>query len=406
MIRMMERGIAIFIDESGSTLLDDRTTDRRYYVSAAIIVEASQIDTLNSMVDTISNRFNNGQALKSSKIGYNIDRRLRLLEELKEVPFQYIAIVIDKQSIDEKSGLRYKQVFYKNINGLLYSQVARSSSWKVHAYVDSYGAEVYQSSAFDYFTSRSDFFSGVEFHREADERKRLVQVADIISGSLRIWFVRGLNIDEKHKRLRALLREKEISLKCWPVLYSVPESIPVDSTNDEMDNRICETMLTTAANLIARYESSDKIEELRRCEVLKRLIEAKIEGRTVYCDYLIEMVNRGGSRPIGRKAFLSEVIGGLRREGIVITGTNKGYSLATTMSDIRAYLHQDRTVILPMLSKLECARKTLRVNSQIDILLGEENKELKACVDAMSNLHLSQFANQQEIDDENVIPTE
>ena len=242
--------------------------------------------------------------------------------------------------------------------------------------------------------------------RRRDERKRLVQVADIISGSLRIWFVRGLNIDEKHKRLRALLREKEISLKCWPVLYSVPESIPVDSTNDEMDNRICETMLTTAANLIARYESSDKIEELRRCEVLKRLIEAKIEGRTVYCDYLIEMVNRGGSRPIGRKAFLSEVIGGLRREGIVITGTNKGYSLATTMSDIRAYLHQDRTVILPMLSKLECARKTLRMNSQIDILLGEENKELKACVDAMSNLHLSKFANQQEIDDENVIPTE
>ena len=223
---------------------------------------------------------------------------------------------------------------------------------------------------------------------------------------MRIWFVRGLNIDEKNKRLRALFREKEISLKCWPVLYSVPESIPVDSTNDEMDNRICETMLTTAANLLARYESSDKIEELRRCEVLKRLIEAKIEGRTVYCDYLIEMVNRGGSRPIGRKAFLSEVIGGLRREGIVITGTNKGYSLATTMSDIRAYLHQDRTVILPMLSKLECARKTLRMNSQIDILLGEENKELKACVDAMSNLHLSKFANQQEIDDENVIPTE
>ena len=247
-----KREIAIFIDESGSTLLDDRTTDRRYYVSAAIIVEASQIDTLNSMVDAISNRFNNGQALKSSKIGYNIDRRLRLLEELKEVSFQYIAIVIDKQSIDEKSGLRYKQVFYKNINGLLYSQVARSSSWKVHAYVDSYGAEVYQSSAFDYFTSRSDFFSGVEFHREADERKRLVQVADIISGSLRIWFVRGLNIDEKHKRLRALLREKEISLKCWPVLYSVPESIPVDSTNDEMDNRICETMLCLEEELKAR----------------------------------------------------------------------------------------------------------------------------------------------------------
>ena len=165
-------------------------------------------------------------------------------------------------------------------------------------------------------------------------------------------------------------------------------------------------MLAAASKLIQRYEQSEKIEELRMADVLKYLLEAKIDGRLVYCDHLIELVNRGRDRAIGRKAFLSEVIGRLRREGIIITGTNKGYKLATSMSDIQAYLNQDKTVILPMLSKLDCARTHLRTDSQIDILSGDENKELKACVEALAELHLSEFAAQQEIDDEKVLPAQ
>ena len=204
----MENNIAIFVDESGSTLLDDQSHDQRYYVSTAIIASKDQIDTINTMVDTISRRFNNGQPLKSSKIGRNIDRRISLLKELSQVPFQYVALIIDKQKVNTESGLRYKQVFYKNINARLYSLIAKSGNWKVHAYVDSYGQEEYQQSAFAYFAKKADFFSGVEFHRSEDERKRLIQLADVVSGSLRIWFVEGLNVDEKHRELRNLLRSK------------------------------------------------------------------------------------------------------------------------------------------------------------------------------------------------------
>ena len=402
----MNDDIVVFVDESGTTVLKDQSKDQRFYVSTAIIVQWSQVAELNEMIDSISTSFNNGQPLKSSSIGGNIDRRIRLLNELGRVPFHYMAFVFDKSKIDTTSGLRYKKVFYKNVNGRLYDFISKNTVGKVHAYVDSYGSEEYQKSAFEYFYRRSGLFSNIEFHREDDDEKRLVQIADIISGSIRCWFADGLIKDEKHLQLRAALKQKEISLVCWPIQYSEPDTMPLEEVEDPSDKDIQRIMISMAVKLIERYEMSDKLDEQMRAEVLKCLIEAKIEGRNVFCDYLIDVVNRGREKPIGRKAFLSEVIGGIRREGIVVTGTSKGYRIATTMSDIQAYLQQDRTVILPMLSKLECARRLLLANSQIDILSGNGNDELRACVDAVADVHLVEYDGQTEIDDEKVLPNE
>ena len=400
----MDGEVVVFVDESGSTILKDRSKDQRYYVSTAIIVQGAQVVELNEMVDSISARFNHGQALKSSAIGNDIDRRLCLLAELNKVPFNYMTFVFDKSKVDDTSGLRYKKVFYKNVNGRLYDSIGKSMIGKVRAYVDSYGHESYQESAFTYFQKRSGLFSNIEFQREDDDKKRLVQVADVISGSIRTWLVNGSRKDGRHMQLRAALRQKEISLECWPIMYSEPDTIPLQDCVNPADKDIQRIMISMAASLIERYGSSNNLDEQRMAEVLRYLIEAKIEGRNVYCDHLIEVVNRGREKQIGRKAFLSEVIGGIRREGVVVTGTSKGYRIATTMADIQAYLQQDKTVILPMLSKLECARKRLLANSQIDILAGNGNKELRACVEVIGDLQITEYVDRTEIDDENVLP--
>ena len=120
---------------------------------------------------------------------------------------------------------------------------------------------------------------------------------------------------------------------------------------------------------------------------------------------LIDIVNQRCEKKVGRKAFLSNVIGAIRKEGIIITGTNKGYRLATTVNDVRAYLQQDKTVILPMLTKLRCARILLSTSADIDILFGDDNKELLACLKALENIRIESFAINDEIDDEKVIPT-
>ena len=405
----------VYIDESGNTDLEDKTKDQRFYVSVAIVTKKGDEQTLTQMLDTISRKFNNGQPLKSSKIGHNLDRRLHLLSELKQVPFQYIALAVNKSKVDDESGLRYKKTFYKNINKRLYQMMGRGGWSHIHAYVDAYGSSDYQDQAFSYFEDKLGFFAKTQitFEREDDKNNRLVQLADIVSGSIRNWLSEGIvaagKEEDKPKfaAIRNALCDKEISLTCWPILYSAPETIPVDSNDSECKDRdlaIRNVMLSLASELITKYESSDKIDEQRRCEVLKALIEAKVEGRNIYCDALIDVCNKGCERSIGRKAFLSEIIGGIRREGIVITGTSKGYRLATTAADINAYLHQDTTVIMPMMSKLERARSLIKSRVQFDILDNDAYKDLKVCVNALADLRVQTFASDVEIDDERVLP--
>ena len=394
----------VFVDESGTTDLSDQDGASRFYVTTAIVVKGCDIEELNYAVDQISVEFNNGQPLKSSKIGGDINRRLKLLRMLKSLPFQFIALAINKKRIDRTSGLRFRQIFYKNVNKRLYEFVHKNSIGTIHAIVDSYGNSEYQRSAFEYFQRLGTLFNPIEFKAVDDSSQRLVQIADINSGSLRIWLSSIPNTNDKIMEIRNIINKKMIFLHCWPPIYSEPMTISINSDIDEDDRKIEAVMVDKACSLIRNYEDSDDEDDIRKAEVLKCLIEARVSGKYVYCDKLIDIVNHRCEKKVGRKAFLSNVIGAIRKEGIIITGTNKGYRLATTVNDIGAYLQQDKTVILPMLTKLRCARVLLSTSAEIDILLGDDNKELLACLEALDNIRVESFVTNDEIDDEKIIP--
>lgn len=46
---LIEKSIAIFVDESGNTMLDDQTRDQRFYVSTAIIATHTNTTSLKPM---------------------------------------------------------------------------------------------------------------------------------------------------------------------------------------------------------------------------------------------------------------------------------------------------------------------------------------------------------------------
>ncbi len=394
----------VFVDESGSTILADQAGGLRYYVAVAVIVAGSDVESLNSMVEDISIKFNGGKPLKSSKIARDVSRRMKLLRGLRQVSFKYTAIAIDKNKIDTESGLRYRQSFYKYLNRLLYQDVSSSLLGSIHCIVDAHGSEEYQKSAFEYFRKNCDLFNQLEIEKVDDDTSRLVQLADIISGSLRIWLSEGINAGDPYREMRQILQSKEISLRCWPVLYSCPETIQMDEGCGELDAKVGRVMVSKACELISKFEGSSDDDDLRKAIVLRTLIEARISNEDVFCDKLIEIVNRILEKKVGRKSFLSNVIGGIRKEGVIIAGTHRGYRLATTMADVKEYLRQDKTVILPMLTKLICARKLLLASSDVDILDGTENGELRECAMAFSDAQISAEFLNQEIDDEGVLP--
>ena len=137
-----------------------------------------------------------------------------------------------------------------------------------------------------------------------------------------------------------------------------------------------------------RCDSKDEYDGAR-VKVLQRLVEAYYLGEgSIYSEELRAMVNADREKPLSEEAFLSVIIGEIRKEGIVVAGTKKGYKLATTVSDVAEYLNHTRLVIMPMLLKLRAARCLLKTSAEYDILMSPEYGDLKMILDAIDDSHL------------------
>ena len=81
-----------------------------------------------------------------------------------------------------------------------------------------------------------------------------------------------------------------------------------------------------------RCDSKDEYDGAR-VKVLQRLVEAYYLGEgSIYSEELRAMVNADREKPLSEEAFLSVIIGEIRKEGIVVAGTKKGYKLSMHMS--------------------------------------------------------------------------
>jgi hypothetical protein len=63
-----------------------------------------------------------------------------VLEDLKEIPFKFYAVVIDKREIKPDSGLAYKESFHKFLGGLLYRKLFGAFQ-NLHVTADAFGRE-------------------------------------------------------------------------------------------------------------------------------------------------------------------------------------------------------------------------------------------------------------------------
>lgn len=402
-----EPSIVVYVDESGSDILSNNDPNDRYYVSVGIIVPAGDVSSINAQLDEISARFNRGAELKSSKIGNDKRRRLALLRELGELKFQYIAIGVDNQKLDKSSGYRFRNSYYKNLNKHLYQCVANATEGRVKFVIDEHGTTEFQNSALQYFNRQCDMFHGVDFVYTNDKSERLVQLADIISGTIRKLLIEGF-AGKENKQLREALRPKEIALALFPTNYSDISTSKLPPTSDDgVDSRIESVMLNKASRFIEEKIDSEDENERMQVQVLQRLIEShQFESGPIHACEFVEQLNRFATKSIGKEVLLSSIIGGIRRQGIIIAGTKKGYKLATSEADIRDYVKHDQMIIMPMLGKLSAARKVVRASVGRDILADPMYADLREQVSAYSEHQLEHKLLEHEIDDESVLPGE
>ena len=108
-----------YIDEFGNNGLDfEKDGVSETFIITAIIVSEEKLKNLEAELEKIrKTNFQTGE-IKSSKVGTNDTRRLKIVAELNSLDYHIFSIVVDKTKLTSE-GFQYKGSFYKFLHSLV-----------------------------------------------------------------------------------------------------------------------------------------------------------------------------------------------------------------------------------------------------------------------------------------------
>lgn len=396
----------VYVDESGTVNKQDPNSN--LYIEVAVFIKDKDRQAVERGVEEICNELCNGAELKSSRIGGDNAKRLRYLNKIEELSFQYIALVCNKRLIDEDSGLQYKKSSYKYLHKKL-NQMFRHLSGNVHFLIDEYGSKVFEESCKSYFKKSTQelIHADYSFEYVNDKTNRMIQLSDFIAGTLSYCFDKAKMDAQYSSFFRTILRKHEIDFLCYPRQHIPVSNTPPSVNEPNFADDFRDRLYNQAQQFLEDNENSLDEDIQKQWETLKRLFDASeyedATRRYIYADELIEHLRESGWT-IGKRTFTEEVIGGLRKANIIIAGAPIGYKLALSLDDVNEYLEHDKKIILPMLKKLSKARSNIRLLMNYDILHDDAYTDLRTLIDSLSESKLDDYALTEEFDVESASP--
>jgi hypothetical protein len=354
----MER-IHAYIDESGAYGFDfSKEANSTHFIVTAVTVKESDIPKVEEAVKKliVDFGFKNGE-IKSSKIKANNTRRTNLIKEVIKLPIKAFVLVVDKRKIYKDSGIsKNKKVFYKFLNELLYSELRKNFN-RVIIEADSTGTNAFQSEFYNYVKSKEQpitLFDDFEFSMIDSKGSVIVQLADLISGSLSYKYeeskiVKAQNIDYR-KRLSPLI----LMLKEFPIEYDkfIEEEVKGDSN---FNKTIFDIAYRRAQYFIsnAKPEENDTIISEQKF-VLEYLMFHFLNNKThryIGTRELIGALENAGFKHRSIASFRMQIIAKLRDHSVIISSGQQGYKLPSTLDELCEYITHTKTVIMPMISR-------------------------------------------------------
>jgi len=385
-----------FIDESGNLSLDiEKEGVSNLYVCAAIRIEADKLEGANQKVLRICHDEFNDAEIKSSRIGGKHNLRLKILKAIQDIDFSYLAIIVDKPRLYKDSGFRFPRTFYKYFHRFLHLELLKGNI-DLHIKSDKFGRSDFQDSFKNYLNQNValDLYTRWDHSFGNSIDHPMIQLADLIAGSLTYCFDPEKK-SEYSSQFRQLLKNKELRIHPWPL-----ESVPIQAESveglGEFDEAIREHNLNEVLKFRRDYEDSDDEDRRMQVAILVKLllsIAFEEDEGAIVSQYLIEHLHRLDFTIKDDRELRQAVIGPLRDYGILITGRQDGYRLATKLADIDKFIHHDSTIIIPMLNRLRKARELILqyTNNQKDILQSDQHIELKRILDSVCDLSLDRM---------------
>lgn len=372
-----------FADEFGDSNLNIENGGSTYFIIVAALVAPADLDGARQRAEEIrSRRFQKGE-MKSSSIAGNDERRARVLAEMLSIPFRFRAVVIDKREIDRESGLIYKQPFFKFLNGVLYQSLYRAFP-RLCLIADQHGGTDFMTGFERYVrqTHQPDLFTRADFRFGESRSEPLIQLADVIAGSLARYYEPSVASDRAPEFVE-LLRQKSLGIETWPPLWFGSTDEPVATTShDAAIKRYC-------VNQVAIFV--DKHRDARGEHVEHQLAVAKYllfhhrfvsEAAYVSADALLEML-ASQRLPLSAHLLRTKVIAKLRDAGVIVGSSPRGYKIPSTHADLNDFVARADGVIGPMLHRLQLARTAILTSTsrEIDIVASPGLEYLRKLLD-------------------------
>lgn len=360
-----------FIDESGGFGFDfSKSGTSEYYVVCAIVVNDFEIPTIEAKISGLQAKFFSGNELKSSSIGSNDKKRYNILNELTLIDFSIVVLIADKKKFIEKSALAtYKRTFIKYLHKDLYETMYQYYP-NLTIIEDEHGGREFQNGFKDYVYKhqpQKDLFNQYSFMFVNSKASNIVQMADIIAGSIR----KQLECSTSINALK--LFQNKINGKRIDFPRITEQFYKVRKQSSGFDRQVYSTAIKSANDYVGKYSKEGGDEDIRlRVLFLKHLIFRiqNIGDEFIYSKIIIDYLDELSKTKITRNYLYRKIIAPLRDDGVLIASSPSGYKIPTSVKDISIYINQTVSVVGPMLSRVEICRDLLKATTDeaFDIL--------------------------------------
>ena len=366
-----------FIDESGAFGWNlENPSVSRFFILTAVIVEETELEVLTNEAKKIKEKFFQTGEMKSSKIGTNYERRKKILDEISKLNCKFFPLICDKEMLLKENypGLQFKQPFYKFLNNIIDTELVKAFP-VITIVSDSTGNDDFIQSFIEYMKKKviiPDLFSESDIQLRDSKSSCLIQIADIISGTLQYVYDKRKKVPNNYDFIKQIEKQL-IRIEIYPRTF---ENYVIERNvlASEYDIEIANICFNQAKSFIIKNEKKvDDVETCAQVLTLKYLLFRFMNNNLRHYISTKEIIKYLKNTVVGEISsyyFRTKIIGPLRDLGVIISSSAQGYKIPTTKKDLIDYFDHNKSILLPMLYRMKKCRDLIQLgtNDNIDLL--------------------------------------
>lgn len=379
---MSINSLIAYADEFGNNSFDFKEQGS-HFIIASVILKSEKVNEISKSLEIVRSKYFQESEIKSNKIAANHKRRKIILREVCKLDFTIYAVIVDKTKL-YSDGFRYKQSFYKFLNGLLYKELFKTFP-ELELKIDEHGGNDYLIGFKKYVEKNHirDLFSGSNLSIKNSNHELGIQLADLIAGTLGYIFDKNKKSDESQDFYK-ILESKISSLNFFPKKTNFRNYVTDESANS-FDQVVATLSLRKIYDFIdvTNANTSEKKDQISFLKLLLLYNQTNIKNKYTKGSEFIKHFNINRPTVLSKEQFSTKIIANLRDKGILIATSRDGYKIPTTVLELKKYIKHGNNIVFPMINRIQECRNSILLATQnsFDILDSNEFRKMKKIID-------------------------